>query len=74
MWKSNKVASLLDKKQKINKEIEKIQENCKHIAKSIKLVRKNGDSSPPVIRWVCNGCLLAIGYPSEKEEYKFFRE
>ena len=30
MWKSNKVADLLNKRQKINKEIEDIQKKCPH--------------------------------------------
>ena len=74
MWKSNKVASLLDKKHKIIKEIEKIQKSCKHPTKSLKSIRERVDSTSTVLRWVCDECLLPIGYPSEKEADRFFRE
>ena len=74
MWKSNKVAGLLDKKHKIEKEIEKIQRVCKHPTKSLKSIRERVDSHTMVIRWVCDDCYLPIGYPSKKETDKFFRE
>jgi len=73
MWKSNKVADLLDKKQKIEKEIGEIQKNCKHLTKSLKSIRERVDSSSTVIRWVCNECFLSIGYPNEKEMNKFLK-
>jgi len=74
MWKSNKVAALLDKKHKIEKEIEKIQKSCKHPTKTIKSIRERLDSHTTVIRWVCDTCLLSIGYPSKKETDRFFKE
>ena len=73
MWKSNKVADLLDKKQKIEREIKKIQKNCKHSAKSLKQIKERVDSSTFVLRWVCDECFLPIGYPSRKEQDNFFR-
>jgi len=74
MWKSNKVADLLDKKRKIEKEIEKIQRSCKHSKKSVKQVRERWDSHTFVLRWVCDECLLSIGYPSKQETENFFKE
>ena len=74
MWKSNKVAGLLDKKHKIEKEIEKIQRSCKHPTKSLKSIRERVDSHTMVIRWVCDECLLPIGYPSGDELNKYFNQ
>ena len=74
MWKSNKVAGLLDKKHKIEREIEKIQKSCKHPTKSIKSIRERVDSHTTVIRWVCDECLSPIGYPNEKDLNNFFKQ
>ena len=74
MWKSNKVAGLLDKKHKIEKEIEKIQRSCKHPTKSLKSIRERVDSHTTVIRWVCDDCLLPIGYPNKKDQDNYFKQ
>ena len=74
MWKSNKVAGLLDKKHKIEKEIEKIQRSCKHLTKSLKSIRERVDTHTFVLRWVCDDCSKLVGYPSKQETDKFFRE
>jgi len=74
MWKSNKVAGLLDKKHKIEREIQKIQKSCKHSVKSVKQVRERVDSSSPVIRYVCNECSMILGYPNQQEMDNFFQE
>jgi predicted nucleic acid-binding Zn-ribbon protein len=74
MWKSNKVTHLLDKKHKIEKEIEKIQRSCKHPSKSLKSIRERVDSHTTVIRWVCDDCSKSVGYPSKQETDRFFRE
>jgi prefoldin subunit 5 len=68
MGKPQKVAALLEKRQKIEKEIEKLQKSCKHPTKSIKSVRERLDSLTLVIRYVCNTCLLPIGYPNDEEQ------
>jgi len=74
MWKSNKVADLFDKKQKIEREIEKIQKNCKHPTKSLKSIRERVDSYTTVIRWVCDDCFLPIGYPNKQDQDKYFKQ
>ena len=74
MWKSNKVAGLLDKKHKIEKEIEKIQRSCKHPTKSVKSIRERVDTHTFVLRWVCDECFLPIGYPNEKEQNRYFKQ
>ena len=68
------MASLFEKKQKIEKEIAILQKTCKHSKKTIKAVRERVDSTSPVIRWVCDNCFKIIGYPSEKEREKYFKE
>jgi len=71
MGKSQKVATLLGEKQKIEKEIEEIQKSCQHSNKSIKSVRERVDSTTLIIRYVCDECSKIIGYPSN-EEIKIF--
>ena len=74
MWKSNKVADLLNKKQKIEKEIREIQKSCKHPSKSLKATRERVDSHTTVIRWICDVCYLPIGYPNNKDLNNFFKQ
>ena len=74
MWKSNKAADLLNKRQKIDKELFNIQKSCKHSSKSLKAIRERVDSNTTVLRWVCDECLLPIGYPSEKEQNRYFKQ
>ena len=69
-----KIADLFVKKQKIEKEIATLQKSCNHRKKSVKQVRERGDSSSPVIRYVCNECLMLLGYPNQRDIDKFFRE
>ncbi len=74
MGKPQKVATLLGERQKIEKEIEELQRSCEHRTKSIKSVRERLDSTAMVIRYVCDECLLSIGYPSEKEIQKYLKK
>jgi len=74
MGKPQKVATLLEERQKIEREIEKLQKSCGHPSKSIKSVRERLDSTTMVIRYVCDECLLSIGYPSEKEIQNYLKQ
>ena len=74
MGKPQKVTDLLGKRQKIEKEIEKLQKSCQHPTKSIKFVRERLDSTIMVIRYVCDECLLVIGYPSEEETQNYLKQ
>ena len=74
MWKSNKVADLLNKKQNIEKEIREIQKSCKHPTKSLKAIRERVDSHMTVLRWVCDECFLPIGYPRKEEQKSYFNQ
>ena len=71
MAKSKKVASLIEKKRKISKEIENLQDNCGHLNKVIKSIKENEDSSTFVIRWVCIDCERMIGIPNNNEINKY---
>ena len=74
MIKSNKVSDLISKKHKIEKEIEELQQKCTHSSKSLKSVKERLDTPSTCIRWVCDKCFKIIGYPSKKDEEKYYRE
>jgi len=74
MGKSQKVATLLGERQKIEKEIEEIQKSCQHPTKSIKNVRERLDSQTMVTRYVCDECLLIIGIPNNDELQNFLKQ
>jgi hypothetical protein len=67
MANNKKVAFLLEKKRKISKEIENLQNNCDHSNKIIKSIKENEDSSTFVIRCVCGDCDKIIGMPTQQE-------
>ena len=62
-----KVASLLEKKRKISKEIENLQNECGHFKKSIKSTKENEVSSGFIIRRVCEDCNKIVGMPTQQE-------
>ena len=74
MGKPQKVATLLGERQKIEKEIEKLQKSCEHPTKSVKFIRERLDSTTVVIRYVCDECLLPIGYPSKEETHNYLKQ
>ena len=74
MMNSNKVANLINKRHKIDKEIEDIQKGCPHSSRSIKYVRERLDSTAMVVRYVCDKCLLMIGYPSKEETQNYLKQ
>jgi hypothetical protein len=67
MASDKKVASLIEKKRLISKEIEDLQNKCNHLKKSIKSIKEHEVSSIFVFRWVCNNCERVIGIPNEQE-------
>ena len=74
MGKTQKVATLLGERQKIEKEIEKIQKSCQHPTKSIRNVRERLDSTSMVIRYVCDECSLIIGIPNNDELQNYLKQ
>ncbi len=74
MGKSQKVATLLGERQKIEKEIYKLQKSCQHSTKSIKNIRERLDSTTMVIRYVCDECYLIVGIPNNGDLQKFLKQ
>tara|TARA_R110000824_G_scaffold7722_19_gene34934 strand:- start:943 stop:1167 length:225 start_codon:yes stop_codon:yes gene_type:complete len=74
MGKSQKVATLLRERQKIEKEIEKLQKSCQHPKKSIKNVQERLDSTAIITRYVCDECCLIIGIPNNDDLQKYLKQ
>ena len=71
MANNKKVASLLEKKRLISKEIEDLQNMCEHKNKTIKSTKENEVSSGFVIRRVCENCDKIVGMPTQQEIFNF---
>ena len=71
MASNKKVASLLEKKRLISKEIEDLQNMCEHKNKTIKSTKENEVSSGFVIRRVCENCDKIVGMPTQQEIFDF---
>ena len=71
MARSKKVASLIEKKRKISKEIDDLQNMCEHKNKITKSTKEYEASSTFVIRRVCGDCDKVIGMPTQHEIFKF---
>jgi|TARA_B100000424_G_scaffold173888_1_gene134217 hypothetical protein len=71
MANNKKVASLLEKKRLISKEIENLQNMCKHKNKVIKSTKEYEASSNFVIRRICEDCNKIVGIPTQQEIFDF---
>ena len=71
MAKFKKVASLIEKKRVISKEINDLQNDCEHLNKVVKSIKENEDSSTFVVRCVCGECGKTIGLPTQQELNKY---
>ena len=71
MASNKKVASLLEKKRLISKEIEDLQNMCEHKNKTIKSTKENEVSSGFVIRRVCENCDKIVGMPTQQAIFNF---
>ena len=71
MAKFKKVASLIEKKRLISKEIEDLQNMCEHKDKIIKSTKEYEASSSFVIRRVCKNCDKIVGMPTQQEIFEF---
>ena len=71
MASNKKVASLIEKKRLISKEIEDLQNMCEHKNKTIKSTKENEVSSGFVIRRVCENCDKIVGMPTQQEIFEF---
>ena len=68
---NKKVASLLEKKRLISKEIEDLQNMCEHKNKVVKSTKENEVSSGFVIRRICEDCNKIVGIPTHQEIFEF---
>tara|TARA_B100001113_G_scaffold276042_1_gene230601 strand:- start:1510 stop:1740 length:231 start_codon:yes stop_codon:yes gene_type:complete len=71
MASNKKVASLLEKKRLISKEIEDLQNMCEHKNKIVKSTKEYEASSTFVIRRVCKSCDKIVGMPTQYEIFEF---
>ena len=71
MASNKKVASLIEKKRLISKEIEDLQNMCEHKNKVTKSTKEYEASSTFVIRRVCEDCNKIVGMPTQHEIYEF---
>ena len=71
MANNKKVASLLEKKRLISKEIENLQNMCKHKNKVVKSTKEYEASSNFVIRRICEDCNKIVGIPTQQEIFDF---
>ena len=71
MANNKKVASLVEKKRLISKEIENLQNACQHKNKMIKLTKEYEASSGFIIRRVCEDCNKIVGVPTQQEIFNF---
>ena len=71
MANNKKVASLLEEKRKISKEIENLQNICEHKNKITKSIKEHEASSGFIIRRVCEDCNKIVGMPTQQEIFNF---
>jgi hypothetical protein len=65
---ANEVEDLLNKKRTIEKQIANIQATCHHTNQVIRMVYLGSSHE---VRWVCESCSLAVGWPNDKETQRF---
>jgi len=70
MANNRKVEKLLSEKNKIERELRNIRDNCNHSKQTIKQVIL-GEGCQTSTRWVCDECAAVVGYPNESELKKF---
>ena len=62
MGTKQKVLTIKDKINKLEKELEKLQNNCLHKKSTIKFINLNTG-----VRWVCDECQVLTRIPNQKE-------
>ena len=66
-----KVSSLIEKKRLISKEIDNLQDMCKHKNKVIKSIKEYEASPTTVIRRICENCNKIVGMPTQQEIFNY---
>ena len=69
-----KVASLIEEKRMISKEIEDLQNECSHLYKSIKSTKEYEASTTFIFRWVCDSCQKVVGIPNQDELKNYLKQ
>ena len=72
MAANRKVEKLLNQKNKIERELRELQQNCNHPQRTIKQVTL-GEGCQTSTRWVCDECALVVGYPTEYELKRYLK-
>ena len=70
MANNRKVEKFLSQKNKIERELRNIRDNCNHSKQTVKQVIL-GEGCQTSTRWVCDECAAVVGYPNESELKKF---
>ena len=73
MAANRKIEDLINQRNKIDRELRVMQNDCNHIEQTIKQVPL-GEGCQTSTRWVCCECAAVIGYPSGDELNKFFKK
>ena len=68
--KRQEVEKLISDKRNIDKQIDKLQQDCKHEQQVIKQV---ADESRTMIRYVCESCGINLGWPSKQQIENFLK-
>ena len=71
---SKNIDELFAKNQKIEKEIDNIQSQCKHKDQTLKQVPERFDSTITVMRWVCEDCKKTLRIPTEEETKDYLKQ
>jgi len=70
----DKVRRLFNQKQKLEKEIDKLQAKCGHKKSHLKFTYPNKMSQLTALRWVCDDCEQILRIPSEKEKTNWLKK
>jgi len=68
--KRKEVDKLLSDKRNIERKLDNIQSECNHKTKVLKQIQVGNGSE---LRWVCDDCSIALGWPSEQERVQYFK-
>ena len=64
------VEKLLSDKRNIEIKLDNIQSACNHKTKVLRQIRKESSHE---LRWVCDDCTLALGWPTAAESEEYFK-
>ena len=68
--KKKVVEKLLSDKRNIEQQLNNIQSECNHKTKVLRQVQVGNGSE---LRWVCDDCSIALGWPSHHDREQYFK-